>query len=247
MVIDQIGPTGGDNGYSAITGHVGWGIAWYINGLLIPEIYVVRGKTYTFVVEGGDDKEFPAGYHPFYITDDPEGGYEFKSERERRRSRVTLMLQKLSSYLFSTLKVFAGVEQTRFGGVVPSATGRLCEWKEDDKQPANFFTSFGAYQRSLSLFCQEGEIHATATAIAIATTSCDVWSMLQGNPASSSGPRTGTRQTRSTTSASLTGSSAGRSTWWTGVTSERPEDNCDDSSDQQCLYVNINLKYLFYL
>ena len=29
---------------------------WYINGLLIPEIYVVRGKTYTFVVEGGDDK-----------------------------------------------------------------------------------------------------------------------------------------------------------------------------------------------
>ena len=34
----QIGPTGGDNGYSAITGHVGWGIAWYINGLLIPEI-----------------------------------------------------------------------------------------------------------------------------------------------------------------------------------------------------------------
>ena len=67
---------------------MGWGIAWYINGLLIPEIYVVRGKTYTFVVEGGDDKEFPAGYHPFYITDDPEGGYEFKSERERRRSRV---------------------------------------------------------------------------------------------------------------------------------------------------------------
>jgi len=136
----QIGPTGGDNGYSAITGHVGWGISWYINGLLIPEIYVVRGKTYTFVVEGGDDKEFAAGYHPFYITDDPEGGYEFKSEAERRR-----------------VKVFAGVEQTRFGGVVPSATGRLCEWKEDVKKPANRFTSFGAYQRSLSLYCQEGQ------------------------------------------------------------------------------------------
>ena len=103
---------------------------------------MVRGKTYTFVVEGGDDKELPAGYHPFYITDDPEGGYEFKSERERRRSRV-----------------FAGVEQTRFGGAVPSATGRLCEWKEDEKQPANFFSSFGAYQRSLSLFCQEGWLH----------------------------------------------------------------------------------------
>ena len=136
----QIGPTGGDNGYSAITGHVGWGISWYINGLLIPEIYVVRGMTYTFVVEGGDDKEFAAGYHPFYITDDPEGGYEFKSEAERRR-----------------VKVFAGVEKTRFGGTVPTATGRLCEWKEDVKKPANLFNSFGAYQRSLSLYCQEGK------------------------------------------------------------------------------------------
>ena len=140
MFFAQIGPTGGDNGYSAITGHVGWGIAWYINGLLIPEINVVRGKTYTFVVEGGDDKQFAAGYHPFYITDDPEGGYEHKSEAERRR-----------------LQVFAGVKKTRFGGPVPTATGRLCEWKEDVKKAANQFTSFGAYQRSLSLYCQEGQ------------------------------------------------------------------------------------------
>jgi hypothetical protein len=29
--------------------------------LLIPEIHVVRGKTYTFVVEGGQDPEFAAG------------------------------------------------------------------------------------------------------------------------------------------------------------------------------------------
>lgn len=28
----QLGPTGGKQGYSAITGHVGWGISWYING-----------------------------------------------------------------------------------------------------------------------------------------------------------------------------------------------------------------------
>jgi len=136
----QIGPTGGDNGYSAITNHVGWGISWYINGLLIPEIYVVRGKTYTFVVEGGDDKKFAAGYHPFYITDDPEGGYEFKNAQERRKVRV-----------------FAGVEQLRNGGTRPAATGRLCEWKEDPRQPAFLFSSFGAYQRSLSLNCQEGQ------------------------------------------------------------------------------------------
>lgn len=57
-------------GYPAITGHVGWGISWYINGLLIPEINVVRNKTYTFVVEGGNDPETAAKYHPFYISDD---------------------------------------------------------------------------------------------------------------------------------------------------------------------------------
>jgi len=136
----QIGPTGGDSGYSAITGHVGWGIAWYINGLLIPEIHVVRGKTYTFVVEGGDDPEFAAGYHPFYITDDPEGGYEFKTAEERRQIRV-----------------LAGLSQTRQGVIIPEGTGRLCEWKEDPLRPANSFTSFGGYQRALSLNCREGQ------------------------------------------------------------------------------------------
>lgn len=63
---------------------MGWGISWYINGLLIPEINVVRGKTYTFVTEGGIDPEIPAKYHPFYITDDPVGGYEYKTEEERQ-------------------------------------------------------------------------------------------------------------------------------------------------------------------
>ena len=57
----------------------------YINGLLIPEINVVRGKTYTFVIEGGLDPDSPAAYHPFYITDDPEGGYEFKTPQERKQ------------------------------------------------------------------------------------------------------------------------------------------------------------------
>lgn len=71
------------NDFFCITGHVGWGISWYINGLLIPEINVVRGKTYTFVVEGGNDPETPAKYHPFYITDDPVGGFEYKTEEEK--------------------------------------------------------------------------------------------------------------------------------------------------------------------
>lgn len=80
----QMGPTGGKQGYSAITGHVGWGISWYINGLLIPEITVVRGKKYTFVVEGGSDPDVPARYHPFYITNDPVGGYYHKADEEKK-------------------------------------------------------------------------------------------------------------------------------------------------------------------
>ena len=51
----RIGPTGGKRGYTPITGHPSWGIAWWINDLLIPEIWVERGQTYTFMVEGGDD------------------------------------------------------------------------------------------------------------------------------------------------------------------------------------------------
>ena len=92
-------------------------------------MYVVRGKTYTFVIEGGNDSEQPAAYHPFYITDDKEGGYQYKKPEQRRR-----------------VKVFAGIENNRLSGDVPSGTGRLCEWREDPQQPADGFTSFGAYQ-----------------------------------------------------------------------------------------------------
>jgi len=136
----QIGPTGGNQGYASITGHVGWGIGWYINGLLIPEIYVVRGKTYTFVIEGGNDPDSPAAYHPFYITDDKEGGYQYKTTSQRRKT-----------------KVFSGIENNRLSGATPTGIGRLCEWREDPQQPADSFSSFGAYQRSLTLDCKEGQ------------------------------------------------------------------------------------------
>ncbi|KAF0313186.1 Protein Skeletor, isoforms B/C [Amphibalanus amphitrite] len=138
----QLGPTGGPRGYSAITGRVGWGVAWYVNGLLVPEINVVRGRTYTFVVEGGGDPERPAKYHPFYITDDPEGGYQFKTPQERARVRV-----------------LAGVETDASGVARPTATGRLCQWRVDSRRrpPAAGYSSFGAYQRTLQLDCEEGQ------------------------------------------------------------------------------------------
>uniref|UniRef100_A0AAG5CXG1 Protein Skeletor n=1 Tax=Anopheles atroparvus TaxID=41427 RepID=A0AAG5CXG1_ANOAO len=137
----QLGPTGGKQGYPAITGHVGWGISWYINGLLIPEINVVRGKTYTFVVEGGLDPNVPAKYHPFYITDDSVGGYEHQSEEDRKNIRI-----------------FAGVHRSRSGKLVPTGVGRLCNWTPNpDGPPSDEYPSFGAYQRSLSLKCDAGE------------------------------------------------------------------------------------------
>lgn len=34
----RIGPTGGKRGYTPITGQPSWGIAWYLNDLLIPEV-----------------------------------------------------------------------------------------------------------------------------------------------------------------------------------------------------------------
>lgn len=108
----QIGPVGGSKGYRAITGRQGWGIAWYINGLLIPEIYLKRGETYTFFVEGGNDGNNSARRHPLYLTDSAEGGYEFKSADDRKRERV-----------------FGGVGITANGTIMPTAEGRLCEWQ----------------------------------------------------------------------------------------------------------------------
>lgn len=45
-----LGPAGGKRGYAGITGHVSNGLAWYMNGLLIPELWLRRGLTYSFKV-----------------------------------------------------------------------------------------------------------------------------------------------------------------------------------------------------
>lgn len=138
----QIGPTGGSKGYSGITGRTGWGIAWYVNGLLIPELTVERGKTYTFIVEGGNDKQNSARNHPLYITDSAEGGFHHKSDDERRKERI-----------------FAGIGITRSGELVPTAAGRSCEWVIDPKrqEKPETFKDFFDYQKTLTLQCQGGE------------------------------------------------------------------------------------------
>ena len=67
----------------------------------ILQVTVVRGKTYTFVIEGGEDEGSPAAYHPLYITDDSEGGYQFKTEEQRRKVKrgKNLKKKKIFQYL----------------------------------------------------------------------------------------------------------------------------------------------------
>ena len=66
-----------------ISGQPGWGIAWYINDTLVPELVVERGQTYTFLVHGGNVPVDDANYHPFYITDSVNGGRLLNTQEER--------------------------------------------------------------------------------------------------------------------------------------------------------------------
>ncbi|XP_033098906.1 protein Skeletor, isoforms B/C-like [Anneissia japonica] len=84
----KIGQSGGDRGYTAITGKPGWGISWYVNGLLIPELTVRRGISYTFRVFGGSNPARSADYHPFYITNDDAGGLASLLEDEIKNDTV---------------------------------------------------------------------------------------------------------------------------------------------------------------
>lgn len=136
----RIGPTGGKRGYTPITGHPSWGIAWWINDRLIPELYVERGQTYTFIVEGGLDSTNPAHYHPFYICDSSEGGYGQKSVQDQKKQ-----------------KVYAGVEVDDMGFPFPSAAGRYCEWEHKTVDKSADIETFEAYVETLRLNCDDGE------------------------------------------------------------------------------------------
>ena len=50
----RLGPPGGAKGYGAITGNppsLAGSVVWWINDMLLPEIFVERGKTYYFRVQ----------------------------------------------------------------------------------------------------------------------------------------------------------------------------------------------------
>ncbi|CAK1540895.1 unnamed protein product [Leptosia nina] len=148
----RIGPAGGNRGYTPITGHPSWGIAWYVNDQLIPEIYVERGKSYTFFVEGGDDRTNPAKFHPFYISDSSEGGFGQKREEDQRKQRV-----------------FAGVAYDNEGYPYPTAVGRYCEWTHKTTDQSATSETFEEYVQTLQLECNEGEPAVLEWTVALET------------------------------------------------------------------------------
>lgn len=82
-----IGPAGGRRGYTAITGQVSWGIAFYVNGHLIPEIFLLRGVEYEFEVYAGDDAGRQARFHPLYLTEDMAGGFGQKNPSDQAQEK----------------------------------------------------------------------------------------------------------------------------------------------------------------
>lgn len=136
-----VGPSGAKKGYQGITGMTSMGSAWYINGHLIPELYLRRDLTYNFRVYGGNNPHSANLYHPFIITDEPHGGYD-----------------RLSDGAQSQVRVLAGVEFTRRGRPRPTAVGPLCLSKHNkrDRRLDDDFLTFKKFNRTLIQVCEPG-------------------------------------------------------------------------------------------
>ncbi|XP_063612833.1 protein Skeletor, isoforms B/C-like [Penaeus indicus] len=140
----RLGPDGGVRGYSAMTGQQSeTGLAWYINGYLIPDIYLKRNTKYRFLVEGGSSPYDPQNYHPMIITDEQHGAYSQLTEEQRK-----------------DVTVLAGVGYSVRGDIRPTAAGRLCLWEhatDGDRRKDIEFQSFQRFRNSLMLKCGEGD------------------------------------------------------------------------------------------
>lgn len=58
---------------------------------------------------------------------------------------------------FQNIKIFAGVRRAKDGKAYPTGVGRLCHWTHQGDSDADDYPSFGAYQRTLELKCDQGE------------------------------------------------------------------------------------------
>lgn len=152
----RIGDSGGLRGYYGSTGQASPSLVWYINGLMAPILYVKRGRTYTFRIEGGNNPSIAELYNPLYITNHPNGGYTEQDDKERRK-----------------YSIYAGIEFDRRARPSPTSAGRLCAWqipnrtevaeangksKYFDKRRAdtNRYSNFIQYRNALSYHCEAG-------------------------------------------------------------------------------------------
>jgi len=142
-------PGGPEKGYSAITGNTQHspGLVWYINGLMSPILYVRRGVTYTFRVEGGSDPVNLRYYNPLYLTTDPNGGYAQLDEETRK-----------------TVRVISGIDFDKKGRPSPVAVGRYCVWEypdEFDARKSDNFASFVQFRNHLNYTCEKISRHSS--------------------------------------------------------------------------------------
>lgn len=171
----RLGHPGVQKGYMHMTGEGSPGLVWYINGLMAPILHVQRGKTYTFRVEGGDsyDKSYRF-YHPFYITDEPYGGYLLQNITQRNHQKVLAGLQfekapSTGAQLKNTYpnsnnvinnKPQIAQQQQMIGKPAPTSVGRLCAWLPyniNDIRKAESHQSFAQFRAKLNYTCNYGQ------------------------------------------------------------------------------------------
>uniref|UniRef100_A0A0N4Z7T6 Protein Skeletor n=1 Tax=Parastrongyloides trichosuri TaxID=131310 RepID=A0A0N4Z7T6_PARTI len=123
----QLGPPGDMKGYANMAHVKPHKNVWYVNGYLA-EIYLKRGETYNFIVEGGNDDKNLDAYNALYLSQDQYGGYA-----------------KLSNMEKQDVIIIAGGEKM---------AGRLCEWSQENENdiPDNY-DSFSSYKKTLKLTC----------------------------------------------------------------------------------------------
>ena len=132
-----IGPSGGPHGYAAIhAGAAAWGIAYYINDLLVPVLVVERGKTYRFNTLTGDNPAVSASYHPVYISDSANGGFFLGSPEEQAAERV-----------------FAGITRRTNGTFAPEVESPICTLSVTGETDPE--TDFPDYFNTLTNSCSE--------------------------------------------------------------------------------------------
>lgn len=161
----RLGHPGVLKGYMHMTGEGSPGLVWYINGLMAPILHVQRGKTYTFRVEGGNsfDKSYRF-YHPFYITDEPNGGYLLQNTTQRNHQKVMAGLQ-FERAPGQVIKPTNGKPQQAqqpqmIGKPAPTSIGRLCAWLPNgvnDIRKAETHQSFAQFRAKLNYSCSPGQ------------------------------------------------------------------------------------------